>query len=425
MSRTVVTDADGAFTITFANGDGDYWLTIVAIGYASRRMEVRRVADQEILRADARLARSVPLLDSVLSQSSRKRATPDTSSLDISGTERRMSSDLLTLDQFGDLALIAGTIPGVQIIPGENGAPSGISVFGLGAEQSETTLNGLPFSGSALPRDAAFDASVALSPYDVSRGGFSGAQIALRSRPPTNITLRANSVALDAPWLQWTDPVGRSLGQQFGSASVGGVLTTPIRRDRAFAHIAYQAGRRFSDLRSLDDVDDAALRAAGLSSDSVTRLRSTLSGFGIPATVPRVPSPAAVLTKRAGVRRSGLHFAHRRSRERAQRHLHRGVESIGAAVGVGNIVSVARRGAQQLAGHGAEPVHALFLGRHPQRNAARCRVVGDERITLPRHAQRGRCAWHPTSPTERAASRIVSFWRHPRVGRRGARPERW
>ncbi len=292
LSRNATTDATGRFTITFAGGDGDYWIQVTAIGYVVRRMQLRRVADQAILVADMRLERFTATLDTLKVSTSRPRAVPDTSSADIGGAERRIDVDAMTAAQLADIALLAGNVPGVQIVAGNPGEPSGFSILGLGAEQNETSLNGMHFSGSALPRDAGFDASLALSPYDVSRGGFSGAQLALRSRPPTNFTLRAYSLALDAPRLQWTDPAGRALGQDFGNVSLGGVLTTPIHRDRAFAHIAYQAGRRSSRLNTLLDVGPSGLRAAGLAPDSVARLLSLLGTFGVPTTVVGLPASA-------------------------------------------------------------------------------------------------------------------------------------
>lgn len=292
VSRNATTDRDGRFTITFVNGDGDYWVSIAALGFNPRRMQVRRSADQEILIADARLTRAGVALDPVKvnAPGTRRRAERDTTFADIGGTERRLNTEALTAEQLADLALLAGTLPGVQVIPNADGGPSGWSVLGLGPEQNETTLNGMRFGGTALPRDAGFDASVVTSPYDVSRGGFSGSQLALRTKAPSNLTLRANSVAFDAPWLQWTDPIGRSLGQDFGALSLGGVLTKPIKLDRSFVHVAYQLGRRYSDLSTLLSADDAALRASGVAGDSVRRLTSILGRAGVPTTLSRVPS---------------------------------------------------------------------------------------------------------------------------------------
>src|SRR6185436_17264452 len=103
--------------------------------------------------------------------------------------------------------------------------PPGFSVLGLGAEQNATTLNGLNFLGSDLPRDANVSSNLATSPYDVSRGGFSGGQLNVRATPGSNFVSRNMSMNVDAPRLQWTDPAARSLGQQYTNLSMGGSVS--------------------------------------------------------------------------------------------------------------------------------------------------------------------------------------------------------
>ena len=49
VSKSTTTDKDGRYAITFPSGDGDYWVTISAIGFAQRRFELKRVADEAVL----------------------------------------------------------------------------------------------------------------------------------------------------------------------------------------------------------------------------------------------------------------------------------------------------------------------------------------------------------------------------------------
>src|ERR1043166_1795020 len=84
---------------------------------------------------------------------------------------------------------------------------------------------------------------------------------------------------------QGTDRPARSLGQQYGNVSVGGRMTGPIRYDQSSFSIAYQAGRRSSDLQSLLNTDAVGLQAAGVARDSVTRLLSLLQRARVPTTV--------------------------------------------------------------------------------------------------------------------------------------------
>ena len=183
VNRTARSDRQGRFTVTFPGGDGDYLVTLTALGYGLKRFEVKRSADEDILIADAKLARVGTVLDALKVTAARDKVSRnDQTQPDVSGTEQRISNNLaLPPDQIGDLAAMAATLPGVQLVPGQDGATNGFSVLGLGADQNNTTLNGMSFGGAGLPRDASVISSLITSPYDVSRGGFSGGQFSLRT----------------------------------------------------------------------------------------------------------------------------------------------------------------------------------------------------------------------------------------------------
>ncbi len=74
VNRSARTDKNGRYTITFPGGEGDYFVEVAAIGYAARRFEVKRTADQEILVADARLLRAAGQLDTVRDSCCRREA---------------------------------------------------------------------------------------------------------------------------------------------------------------------------------------------------------------------------------------------------------------------------------------------------------------------------------------------------------------
>ena len=153
VNRTARTDRNGRFTITFPGGEGDYFVNFTAIGYAPRRFEVRRTADQEILVADAQLQR-MAMLDTMRSVAQRGRVSRDDNQPDLSGTEQSIQNDAVAAGQQGDLNAMAATIPGVTPINDANGDPAGFSVLGLSADQNNTTLNGASFGASNIPRDA-------------------------------------------------------------------------------------------------------------------------------------------------------------------------------------------------------------------------------------------------------------------------------
>ncbi len=293
VTRNARTDREGRFTITFPGGDGDYMISIAAVGYAARRFEVKRTADQEILVADARLARVSTVLDAMRVTAPRDRVSRnDQLQPDIGGSERAIANAAATVpaDQLGDLAAMAASLPGVQLVPGADGGANGFSILGLGADQNQTTLNGMNFGGGNLPRDAAVSSSLASSPYDVSRGGFSGGQFALRTRGGSNFVTRGMSLNLDAPQMQWTDRAARALGQPYTNVSLGGLVSGPIRPDQAFYSLSYQLGRRANDFQNLFNTGALGLQAAGVAADSATRLASLLRAASVPTSVGGLPS---------------------------------------------------------------------------------------------------------------------------------------
>jgi hypothetical protein len=290
VSRTARTNRDGRFTVTFPAGDGDYMVAFAAIGYAAKRFEVKRMADEEILVADAKLTKVDAVLGQMNIRAPRDKVARNDPAPDISGTERPIPATEVPANLMGDLAAMAATLPGVQTVPGADGDPNGFSVLGLGADQNNTTLNGMNFGGSGLPRDAAVSSSLVTTPYDVSRGGFSGAQFALRTRPGSNFMTRGMSLNLDTPQTQWTDPAARALGQEYTNASLGGALSGPITFDKTFYNLSWQLGRRANDYQNLLDTDPVGLKAAGVSSDSVSRFLSILGNQSVPSSFRGLPS---------------------------------------------------------------------------------------------------------------------------------------
>jgi hypothetical protein len=289
VRRATQTDKNGRFTMTFPGGEGDYMVTIAAIGYVARTFEVKRTADQDVLVADARLSRIVQELDPVEITAAAKVNRSDNPP-DISGTDRPIVNSGLPPELQGDIAAMAASLPGVTLIPGVGGEADAFSVLGLSPDQNNTTLNGMPFNGSSLPRDATVSSSLITSPYDVSRGGFSGAQFSVRSRPGSNYQIRGMSLNLNAPQFQWSDRAARSLGQEFTNMSVSGMASGPIKLNKAFYNVSYQLGRRSNDLRTLLNTDPLGLQTAGIASDSVVHLLLLLNEAGVPATIGAVPT---------------------------------------------------------------------------------------------------------------------------------------
>ena len=300
VSRNTKTDKNGNFSISFPNGDGDYIVSFAAMGYAAKRFQVKRTADQEFLVADTRLARSAVTLDAMKVESPRQRPDRGAATVsDISGTERGLGGGVLGLDQMGDLAAMAASLPGFSYIPAGSDGPGGFSVFGLDQAQNLTTINGLPTGADGIPRDAAVSSSVSTSRYDVASGGYSGANTNLRPRSGNNFVRRNLSFAGMAPQATWTDATGRAAGAASMYGSLGGSVSGPIRFNKAYYTTSFQFNNTTRDLLSLMNQNPLSLETAGVSSDSVNTsffnqftTGRTLSA--LPQTTSAVPSDVRV-----------------------------------------------------------------------------------------------------------------------------------
>jgi hypothetical protein len=281
VTREARTDNRGNFQIVFPGGTGDYMVGYALIGYVYRQQQVKRLADEEILIANTQLEvvqlDTVAVVAPVQQRVGRNQPTPD-----VSGTERPISADALPPDQQGDIAAMAASLPGVLLIPGIEGAPDGFSVLGLGADQNSVTLNGMETGLGGLPRDANVSTTLATSPYDPSRGGFSGANFNIRPGSGSNFRNRGMSMVLNTPQLQWTDRAASALGQEYTNVSLGGTASGPIVLNKAFYNASWQLGRQARDNQSLLGTSAVGLQTAGVAMDSVTRLLSILQQRGVP-----------------------------------------------------------------------------------------------------------------------------------------------
>ena len=284
VTRTVITNAQGRFQLAFPGGPGDYIMGYSLVGYAYRQFQIKRLADEDVLVADTRL--SIVQIDTLMVEATRQqRVNRNQQTPDISGTEQPIPTTALPPELQGDIAAMAASLPGVVLLPGLEGEPDGFSVLGLGADQNNVTINGLQAGANNLPRDAGVSTSLTTSPYDVSRGGFSGANFNIRSRSGSNFRSRGMSMVFTTPQMQWTDRAARSLGNDFTNVSLGGVASGPIKQNKSFYNVSYQVGRQARDYQTLLNTSPLGLQTAGIARDSVSRFIGILNGYGIPTAV--------------------------------------------------------------------------------------------------------------------------------------------
>jgi hypothetical protein len=282
VTRSTQTNNQGQFQIAFAGGPGDYIMGFAVFGYAFRQFQMKRLADEEILVADAKLS-PIQLDSLVVVATQQQRVNRNQQVPDVSGTERTINTSLIPAELMGDVAAMAASLPGVLLLPGLDGAADGFSVLGLGADQNSITLNGMQIGADGLPRDAAVTTSLSTSPFDVSRGGFSGGNFNIRSRPGSNFRNRGLSVQLTSPHLQWTDRAAQALGNDYTNVSVSGVASGPIKLNKAFYNVSFQLGRQARDNQTLLSTSSLGLETAGVAPDSVSRFLGIVQDYGVPS----------------------------------------------------------------------------------------------------------------------------------------------
>jgi hypothetical protein len=186
----------------------------------------------------------------------------------------------------GDLAASVGTSG--QVIRGAGG----LSIAGQGPSANRTTVDGAGFDAGSLPPEALAAAGVIAHPYDVSRGQFTGGELAGRTMSGTNLWGGAFRVAFQDPSLAYGARESVAAGARTGRLGGGG--GGPIVPGRLFVYGAGQVVLQESPARALDP-DDPRLGSLGVSADSARRLLQIVDGLGVrntPATDARTGTSA-------------------------------------------------------------------------------------------------------------------------------------
>ena len=291
---TVRSNPDGRWTATVPNRAAEYFVTVSAIGWIQSRTTVKSAGAGQTtpVVVDVALKRAPVLLGPVrVTEARRQPPQREVIGADVAQTEKGIiaSSEVFAVADQGDLLGMIAQVPGITLTNDPSSGLPGFSVLGLSSAQNNVTLNGMQFSGGDVPRDIIGAVRVSASTYDVSRGGFSGAQLSVTQAPGNNFVNQIVHATFDSPGLQTTDRIGQRLGQQYTNAVLSGGFSGPIVFDRVFYNVALQGGRRFSDLSSLLTGDPTALEGLGISRDSVSALTAAAAARGIPVNASGIP----------------------------------------------------------------------------------------------------------------------------------------
>lgn len=292
ITRSRTTNADGRYTILFPDGGDSYQMTIRFIGYAPAQFTLARQADEDRLVADVRLSPVATQLGPVVvrgNAATGRREQPGPGSV-----ERTLTGDQLQrlpIDPT-DLAALASLTPGVVAITGTDSTAASFSVAGQRPDQNQVTLDGLSFlGGTNVPTEAVRQTRIITNTYDVSRGQFTGGQVATTTRGGTNQLSGSFAYALRDPSLEFgTDQsTPTTFGQGYTQYQLSGGIGGPIIQNKLLYFGAFQVRRRLDPLQTITGADPITLERLGLEPDSATRFRDLVGGYGIPLSVPSIP----------------------------------------------------------------------------------------------------------------------------------------
>lgn len=357
LVQSTETDSAGNYSSRFEPGTGDYLVHVASPGYRSARRRVQRLERERDLVADFTLAPDLTLLATVKVTASKPvRASNSVGPFSTEpgsseGWANGVSGQVLP-GSAGDLNAIAGTMPGVTMTPG------GPTMLGSLSSANLTTLNGMALPSGSLPRAARLDTRVTGATYDPTRGGFSGANIDTRLSAGSRSFQRRNGyLTLDAPILQSTDAIGRSLGLINGGFRGSlGADGEAVRKVLTY-NVALDVGRTVSDPSTLIANDTEAWLRAGISPDSVARLRTVASTIGLPVTGSGTP----VSRRRDAVSWLGRLDDVRDSLRTLTLTTFASYSNIGA-LGFGPLTAPAAGGEQTDRAYGGQFVHSQFVG---------------------------------------------------------------
>ena len=289
ITRRKETNERGEFSILFPDGGGAYRLRASFLGYAPYEVAVQRQADEDRLIVNIRLSRTAQVLQAVTVRARNDAGVQDRPTA--GSVERNLTAaqlDRLPVDK-GDLATVATLVPGVIGTGATDSTAAVFSVAGQPTNQNQITLDGLSFGSGSVPAEAVRATRVITNTYDVSRGQFTGGQVASTTRGGTNNVQGVVSYALRDPDLEFVDSSSASFGQKYQQNSLNLGAGGPIVRDEAFVFGALSLSRRTNPLSSLLAADPQTLSRLGASQDSVTRFLGRLAGIGVAPTLPGIP----------------------------------------------------------------------------------------------------------------------------------------
>src|SRR5579872_2687440 len=243
ISRTRQTNNDGRYTVVFPDGGGQYRIEIRAIGYTPTSAVIQRQADEDRMVANIELSSAVHTLATVTT-TARRNAGPDPANAGSTGLTLTPSQlERLPVDAT-DLATVATLSPGVVGLSSTDTTATAFSVAGQRQTLNSTTVDGLSFAGASVPTEAVRNIRVVTNSYDVSRGQFTGGQIATVTRGGSDDLAGSFGATVRNDNFAFGTQGPPAFGQLRNQFQLSGGLGGPIVRNRLFTFTAFIVNHR-------------------------------------------------------------------------------------------------------------------------------------------------------------------------------------
>lgn len=293
-------DSTGRYLLRVEDATGDYLVHISAVGYRPFR--------KRLTRADP-LAKEFEL--NVQLEPAVVELAP--SVVEATATRPERGDDLTTepgsAAQFADgvTGVVAPSDQGVllarlRMLPGVQPNALGPSVLGLSPLQMKTSLNGVAFRGSEIPREARTRLRMHVSSYDPARGGFSAGEAALDLEPGGEYSDSRSHVTVNtSPFLSSSIAHGGAVGSTHQrQVSIGS--NGSFAQNKMYYNAGIQASRENSAPATITRGRSEVLRSLGISPDSASAFRQVVRDLGIednlmPASGNRVASNGSAILR--------------------------------------------------------------------------------------------------------------------------------
>lgn len=281
QSERYQADSTGKYEIAVPGTVTEFLIHVGAIGFKSERRRLSRVAHAENMRADFKLIADVATLAAVNVRAHLARPEPSFGRQPSAGTDGGdRTVDGVHAAAHPDQA--ASTVAQAELIPGLQVGPAGVTALGVSSDQNQTTLNGLMFSGTVIPRSARTSMRYTTSTWDPSIGGFAGVRSSLFVGRGSDVTERSTRLNRDFD-VGSSNPYG-TLRPSFSSFDIGGA--GPIALESKYYNYGVRFTRAASDAPSFLSASETLLHSIGVSADSVRELQRALRTLGIPTNGP-------------------------------------------------------------------------------------------------------------------------------------------